>query len=245
MELPIEAVLVFGGLFVAGILKGATGIGYSSCALPFLVLAIGLKPAIGLLAIPAFTTNVMVSVSAGHFRATVGRFWPLYLALLPGIALGLALLQGIDPAMPTRLLGGLIILYGAMSLAWPGWRIRTGRRRLQIPIGLANGILTGLTGSQILPLMPYVLALKLKPAETIQAINLAVLLASAALGAMLIGMDMVSEDLLICSVLGIAPALLGVLIGNVVRKAMRRDQFRDLVLFVMVTIGSLLLFRQN
>jgi hypothetical protein len=30
------------GLFVAGLLKGATGLGYSSCALPFLVAAVDL-----------------------------------------------------------------------------------------------------------------------------------------------------------------------------------------------------------
>ena len=36
------------GLFLAGIVKGATGLGYSSCALPFLVSAIGLKPAMAL-----------------------------------------------------------------------------------------------------------------------------------------------------------------------------------------------------
>ena len=34
------------GLFLAGFVKGATGLGYSTCALPFLVAAIGLRSAI-------------------------------------------------------------------------------------------------------------------------------------------------------------------------------------------------------
>ena len=55
------------GLFLAGVVKGATGLGYSSCALPFLVSALGLKPAMALVLIPAMATNVTVACSAGHF----------------------------------------------------------------------------------------------------------------------------------------------------------------------------------
>src|SRR6185436_20590924 len=49
------------GLFLAGVIKGTTGLGYSSCALPFLVSAIGLKPAMALVLIPAMATNVSVA----------------------------------------------------------------------------------------------------------------------------------------------------------------------------------------
>jgi uncharacterized membrane protein YfcA len=31
------------GFLLAGVIKGTTGLGYSSCALPFLVSAVGLK----------------------------------------------------------------------------------------------------------------------------------------------------------------------------------------------------------
>ena len=50
------------GLFLAGVVKGTTGLGYSSpCALPFLVSAIGLKAAIVVVGvIPAILSNVMV-----------------------------------------------------------------------------------------------------------------------------------------------------------------------------------------
>jgi uncharacterized membrane protein YfcA len=61
------------GLFLAGIVKGATGLGYTSCALPFLVSAIGLKPAMALVIIPAMATNVSVAFTAGHFAETAGR----------------------------------------------------------------------------------------------------------------------------------------------------------------------------
>ncbi len=55
------------GLFVAGVVKGASGLGYSSCALPFLTAAVGLKTAIVLVVIPAMVSNIAVTWSAGHF----------------------------------------------------------------------------------------------------------------------------------------------------------------------------------
>ena len=91
MDWPYLALAAL-GLFLAGVVKGTTGLGYSSCALPFLVSAIGLKAAIVVVVIPAMLSNVMVVSSTGHLRETLVRFWPLYAATRPGIAIGLTLL---------------------------------------------------------------------------------------------------------------------------------------------------------
>ena len=64
------------GLFVAGIIKGATGIGYSSCALPFLVASLGLKAAIVLLVVPAMASNVAVLFTTGSLEFALKRFGP-------------------------------------------------------------------------------------------------------------------------------------------------------------------------
>ncbi|MEJ2118556.1 MAG: sulfite exporter TauE/SafE family protein, partial [Alphaproteobacteria bacterium] len=61
------------GLFVAGVVKGSTGLGYSSCALPFLATAVGLKTAIILVVAPAMMANVAVMWSAGYFRETLHK----------------------------------------------------------------------------------------------------------------------------------------------------------------------------
>ncbi len=49
-------ILVVAGAFVfAAFVKGTTGLGFSTIALPFLVLAIGLKEALPLLIIPSMS----------------------------------------------------------------------------------------------------------------------------------------------------------------------------------------------
>src|SRR5205809_2412119 len=97
-----QLVLAAIGLLVAGLIKGTTGLGYSSCALPFLVAAVGLKAAIVVVVIPAMLSNVLVMSNTGHLRETLLRFWPLYAATLPGIVIGITLLVWIDQQVATR-----------------------------------------------------------------------------------------------------------------------------------------------
>src|SRR5262245_56010790 len=102
------------GLFLAGVIKGTTGLGYSSCALPFLATTVGLTAAIVVVVIPAMLSNVLVMSNTGHLRETLGRFWPLYAATLPGVVLGTTVLAWIDQRLATRVLGILTVLYAVI-----------------------------------------------------------------------------------------------------------------------------------
>src|SRR5262245_52153365 len=122
------------GLFLAGVVKGATGLGYSSCALPFLVSALGLKPAMALVLIPAMATNVSVACTAGHFSEISRRFAGLYLAMLPGIAIGICLLVWINQAIAVQALGIIIITYVCLTVFRPQITISgTLERALKVP----------------------------------------------------------------------------------------------------------------
>jgi uncharacterized membrane protein YfcA len=163
------------GLLVAGLVKGATGLGYSTCALPFLVSAVGLKSAIVIVPIPALAANLGLLFGAGNVAEMLRRFWVFYAATVPGIFYGTKLLAWIDQKLATQVLGVITVaftLYGAIqpNLTLPSrWE-----RPLQLPAGLLNGLFTGLTGSQVMPLLPYMLSLKLDPDRFVQAVNIAV-----------------------------------------------------------------------
>jgi uncharacterized membrane protein YfcA len=226
------------GLFVAGLLKGTTGLGYSSCALPFLVAAIDLKTAIVLVLAPAMASNLTLIWSAGHFRETVWRFRVLYLALVPGIACGIAMLIVVDQSLATRFLGVLTILYALIALTQPQLSL-TPRLEfaLQLPVGLINGVFTGLTGSQIMPLLPYMLSLRLDADRFVQDVNLSVALASLVMAFGLALAGVMSPALAALSVLGVLPAILGVSLGNAVRRYLPAAVFRTFVLLVLALTG--------
>ena len=232
------------GLFFAGIIKGVTGIGYSSCALPFLVAALGIKTAIVLVVAPAMASNVALLFTTGHVRDTVRRFWPLYAATLPGILCGIVLLTWVDKHIPTQILGVLIVLYVVQALAKPDFVLQPRiAQAVQVPVGLLNGVLTGFTGSQVMPLMPYMLSLKMAPDRFVQAVNIAVITASAFLGVGLFATGVMSAPELGLSVLAVIPALGGVQLGNWARQHIPAQQARSLILGVMLVIALSLILR--
>ena len=174
----IQITLVSSGFLVAGLVKGATGLGYSTSALPVITLAVGLHTAMPLVLFPSIASNVTVMVGAGHFRTTLRRFLLLYLALLPGLGLGLALVLTTDQDVAASVLG-LVIIVCAFAFLQPALRLTERQERaMQIPIGLLNGLINGFTGSQIIPLVPFMLSLRLEAERFVQAVNIGFTLSS-------------------------------------------------------------------
>ncbi|MDX2157128.1 MAG: sulfite exporter TauE/SafE family protein [Hyphomicrobiaceae bacterium] len=240
----ISIAWVTAGLILAGIVKGATGLGYASCALPFLVTSLGLKPAMAIVLLPAMATNVAVALATGHLVETVQRFRALYAAMVPGIAVGIGLLMWISQSMAVKTLGVLIFGYVAWTLLRPTMQVSGALAvRLQVPVGFLNGVLTGLTGSQVMPLFPYMMALELDASRLVQAINFAVLLCSAILAAGLLATGIMTLPLLGFSLLAVLPGLTGVEIGSRLRGRIPSDRFRRLVLWVLLVTGLSMIAR--
>jgi uncharacterized membrane protein YfcA len=207
--------------------------------LPFLAAALGLKAAIILLVVPAMASNVLLAMQAGRLKETMARFWPLYLATLPGIALGVVLLGWVDQTIATRVLGVLIVLYALMTLLRPSFSLPPALERpFQVPVGLLNGLLTGLTGSQVMPLMPYMLSVRMEADQLVQAVNIAVITASAFLAVGLLSTGMMTPPSLALSVLAVVPALAGVEVGNRMRRYIPKEALRILILAVLALIGA-------
>ena len=91
-------------LFAAGA-KGITGLGFTTTSLPILAIFLGLKEALPLVIIPSVFSNIVVMRQVGRFGETVRLFWPLLLALLPGLILGLWILSQVDGELAGAALG--------------------------------------------------------------------------------------------------------------------------------------------
>ena len=183
----MELALVVLALLIAGLVKGVTGIGYATTAMPLLVIALGLEKALAVVVIPAIVSNVAVFVGAGNILGTLKRFRIFYLGILPGIVGGTALLVVVDTRVATDVLAAVTLAYVALAVIRPTFALPVRlERRLALAAGMLNGVLTGLTGSQILPLVPYMMALRLEPHAQVIAINLAVTIASGVLGVTLL-----------------------------------------------------------
>ena len=233
------------GLLVAGIIKGATGLGYASCALPFLAMTMGLRQAISVVMLPALASNFLIICITPHRLETLRRFWPLYIAAIPGIMAGIYLFVWFDQKIPTIGFGFLILAYSVYSIARPSLLVpKKFESPLQVPVGLLNGFLTGLTGSQVLPFLPYILGLQLDPDRTTQAINLAITIWSGVMLIALYQSGVASTGSLVASVLALVPALLGIYLGSIVRSMIPARHYRLIVQVVLGFLGASLIAKQ-
>jgi uncharacterized protein len=113
----VDYAFILAAYVVASAIKGLTGIGFSTSCLPIMALRLDLRIAIPLVIIPSIVSNLAVMVQAGCFREAFRRFWPLYLASLPGLLAGLAVLVAIDVDAARAILGLVLVVYALWALA--------------------------------------------------------------------------------------------------------------------------------
>lgn len=241
---PGEIALVFAVFFFAATAKGITGLGFSTTCVAPLALVIGLKETLPLLLIPSITSNVMVMAGAGEFRPTMRRFWAMLAATAPGVVLGLWLLGGADGALAGAALGVALMAYCAFAVARPDIRLPD---RLERPLGPISGFLTGtvngLTGSQVMPSMPYLMSLHLPRDMFLQAINASFTLSSLIMAVGLTTLGLMTVPALVISTIGIVFASLGIRLGERVRSKLAPEQFRLAVLGMLSLMGVALIVR--
>ncbi len=237
-----EIVIAIIGLGTAGLVKGATGIGYSTTALPIVALAIGLEHAMPLVLLPSITSNLSVMVSAGEFSPMLFRFRALYLALFPGLLSGLFLLATLDVNHAGRVLGVVILAYAIYALSRPALKLGNHRERMfNVPVGYLNGLINGLTGSQLMPIVPYSLSLGLSPDGTVQLTNIAFTISSLVMLGGLYRIGFLDGAVLLLSAAGVLPGLLGVAVGTRLRKKIKAETFRKAVLLLLCVMAVLLI----
>ena len=148
MIFSLETVLAAGLCFMAAALvKGLTGLGFLTVCVASLAFVVGLKTAVGLVLVPSLLSNVFIMRDAGRFVETTRRFWPLYLASAPGLVIGVQLLIMVDQNLVAATLGSVVASYSVLALAKPNISIADRfKGPLQLPVGLAHGVVAGLTG---------------------------------------------------------------------------------------------------
>ncbi len=236
--------LVGTAFFLAAFVKGATGLGFSTTALPMLALTIGVKEALPLLIVPSMASNAMVMMRVGHFAEMLGRFAWLYGLAVIGVGVGIMLLSWVEGLTAGAVLGLVLAAYSLFA-----WR----RSNLVLPeqlerplapvVGLTTGTINGLTGSQVMPVLPYLMALRLDPDRLVQATNISFSLSSLAMAIGLSQIGLMTWQTALLSVLGLVPVFIGVRLGSDLRARLAPDHFRRAVIALLGFSGLILVAR--
>lgn len=241
---PAILALVGCTFLLAGAVKGVIGLGLPTVSLAVLTATIGLQPAMALLLVPSFVTNLWQAVVGGNFATILARTWPFLLAATVTVWLGAMALTAVDVAWLSALLGLLLVAYSALSLTRPaialprGWEVWAG------PLtGTVNGVLTGMTGSFVVPGVLYLQAIGLPRDLLIQAMGMLFTASTVALAVSLGGQNLLSAELGTVSIVAVAPAILGMVLGRKLRQRLSEAKFRRVFFAAILILGLYIVVR--
>lgn len=231
---------------VAGFVKGIVGLGLPTIVLGVLTTTYGITPAIAMMLVPSLVTNAIQGLSGRTSLAVARRLWPLLLAAALGIVVGAGVLARSSGKGPAVALGLLIVLHGVISLLGPRLPHPGRHERWLSPLtGLANGLITGFTGSAILPGMLYIQALEFDKERLVQAMGLLFGVSTAVLMIAFTRYELLTRDLALLSVLALVPALIGLRLGARLRRRIAEERFRRLLYVVLMALGGAIVWRNT
>ena len=141
-------------------------------------------------------------------------------------------------------LGAMLVAYALMSLVSPRLSVPRHTEWWLAPlVGAVTGLIAILTGVFVLPLVPYLQSLGLQRDELIQALGLSLLVSATALGVALAREGALPLATLGASVAALAPAGLGVAIGQWCRGQVSPAMFVRIFALGLLLIGLHLALR--
>lgn len=230
--------------FVAGAVKGVTGMGLPTVTMGVLGAILSPVAAAALLIAPSLVTNVWQLLAGANLGRLGARLWPMMAAIAVGTIAATSLLSNGDTGLTTGALGAVLVVYAAYTLL---------ARQLSVPprleswlsplVGATTGVVAGGTGIFVIPAVPYLQALGLERDELVQALGLSFTVSTVALAAGLALRGAFHVENLAMSALAIVPALAGLWAGQAVRKRVSPAAFRRWFLVGLLLLGTEMLVR--
>jgi uncharacterized membrane protein YfcA len=228
---------------LAGFVKGMIGMGLPTVAIGLLSVVMLPSQAAALLVFPTLVTNIWQLATGSNLIPLMRRLRVMLAtsALVTFVASGL--LTGTSGRAVVAL-GVALICYAILGLAkvrisTPAWT----EPWLSPVIGATTGLVAGATGVMALPAVAYFQAIGLNKEDMIQALGLSFTASMLALAAGLAREGAFHGAMAGASLLALAPASAGMLVGQWLRLRVRPDVFRLCFFLGLLGLGAHLLLR--
>lgn len=226
---------------LAGAVKGVIGMGLPTIAIGVLGLAMPPSQAAALIIAPSLVTNLWQAFAGAGLGRLLRRFGLLLAGLATSTPLGVWLFADLPAAAATGSLGTVLAVYGLLGLSrfhpsvGPG-----GEARWSLPVGIATGILSGATGVFVMPLVPFLNALRLGKDDLIQMLGIAFVVATVAMAVGLALIGRFGVTVAGQSLVAVVPALIGMGCGQWLRSRLSAENFRRGFFIGMLALGSVM-----
>ena len=241
MEFLLTAAVAF---TLAGFVKGVLGFGFPIIALVVLTLTVGLLDALALIVVPTLVTNIFQALDGPYLRPVMRRMWLYFVLTVAGILFAARFLTVFDVDFLTGLLGGVLFFFALTRLLDLKMTVPRHRETLFcLVLGPINGLLTGSTGTFMVPSVLYMQALGFSRDMLVQAMGIFFALSTLALTISLGSNGLISWDDGVVSAVALAPSFLGIYAGRWTRKQIDEDRFQRIFLLGVMLLGGYLVLR--
>ena len=236
---PATLVIIALIFVVAGLVKGALGLGLPTIGMALLSLVVPPASAATLVFLPSLVTNVWQGLDGRATAELLRRLAPMLIAsFVATLAFSHLLALGATETAAFWL-GVALVAYGLVGLM---------NRRLDMPpaaepwlgigAGLATGFVTGATGVFVLPAVPWLAGLGLDRNRLVQAMGLSFTVSTLGLGLGLWMHGAFSAGATWASALALLPALAGMRLGTALRGRISAAAFRKLFFLLLMALGA-------
>ena len=234
-------VICLSSLLLAGVIKGALGMGLPLFAVPVLVTVFDLPTAIALMMIPILASNLIQAWEGKNKQISISsfkRFFPLIITLIPFTIFTAQFISKIDIKLGSLIMGIIVIVFSLSNLIDKNFTIQPKIELVVSPfIGIVAGILGGIS-SLIGPLIAmYLIALKLEKDFFVITIAIIFLCFSITLYTTLTINGVMNFNNITGSILATIPVMFGVIIGNKLRSKVNQKKFKVFLIVFLIIIG--------
>jgi uncharacterized membrane protein YfcA len=222
----------------AGLVKGIIGLGFPTIILAMLSLQIGVRDAMALMLLPCFLTNVWQALSGGNLMPILQRIWPFLVCASVMIWVTTALIAAVETWFLSCLLGLVVCTYALIGMTSPGLSTPVQKERWLTPlVGACNGVVTGLTGTFVVPGVLYLQSLRMGKDKLIQAMGILFLTSTTALGAGLFSHNLTSNEYILISAAAVVPSFAGMALGQIIRRFLGEQRFEKVFYISLLLLG--------
>ena len=205
---------------------------------------VDVKTAVAVLVIPNMVMDGLQLRRSGPIGDAPRRLAPLLLFTMIGTVIGTKLLVALSPRTATMILGVFLLGYVLLDLARfsprvpPSWELT-----LAAPVGLAAGIMGGITNAPGTPLALYLVALGMEKKEFVRSIAFTFFVVKGVQLVTLVWYGLLTWSLALVSLGLAATGLAGFALGLKLQDRLDQRSFSRAVLIFLAALGVWLLVR--
>jgi len=234
-----QLLIITAVFFASGLAKGFSGVGLGLISVPLVTLMYDPMLAVSLLVVPLIITNFHQGVVRGSVKETLGGYGLLASLILGGMTLTTYLSAGLSPTIIEWAIGLSAIVFVALKAGFQLPVIPDQHDRLaQGVTGCVAGILGGLTGLVVIPVMIYMMMRNVSKERFVAVSGFLLLISGVALLLGHLLNDTMTQSRFLLSALAAGPALAAILIAESKRHLISENLFRKVILLMLFAIGA-------